>query len=405
MAITDIAGNAFESLTSPMIGYVEPVVTSTRELNLRIYNFLIESIREEDQLRGNRFVERYLEGPQAAWLKTDRAIRALPLMWSVTDCDDRVLPLLKWIVGWTSELDYITDELDSVTLRRLIAASVPFWRVRGTEDALVEILRLTTGARLRIFNWFDVRWISGDTGIGEEHQGHDSWLFDIDDNAETDVRIVDDGTLNRRLVRNLVKLTRTSGERFVIHYLGLLDQFVTDTDDSQWAVSEGAERATVAGGKMTLGTDSSVYVNLDGASSWQNYVVTFRVKSAAAMVQFYRTGDGDNYYVTLEAASNVVRLGKHLAGTATVLATVSLTPFNIFVSADLFYALRVEVTPEANSNRIQVYVDANLVVSALDASHAQGSIAVVGSYATSTELDEVELFFNPMTEDVVDANS
>jgi len=405
MAITDLAGNAFESLTSPLIGYVEPVVGSTRELKLRIYNFLIESIREEDQLRGNRFVERFLEGPQAAWLKTDRAIRALPLMWSVTDCDDRMLPLLKWIVGWTSELDYITDELDSVTLRRLIAASVPFWRVRGTEDALAEILRLATGARLRVFNWFDVRWILGETGIGEEHQGHDSWLFDGDDNSETEVRIVDDGTLNRRLVRNLVKLTRTSGERFAIHYLGFLDQFATDTDDSQWAVSEDAEHATVAGGKMTLGTDSSVYVNLADATSWQNYVVTFRVKSAVAMVQFYRTGNGDNYYVTLEAATNVVRLGKYLAGVPTVLATVPLAPFNIFVSAALFYALRIEVTPEGNSNRIQVYVDANLTISALDASHAQGSIAVVGSYATITELDEVELFFNPMTEDVVDANS
>jgi hypothetical protein len=202
-----------------------------------------------------------------------------------------------------------------------------------------------------------------------------------------------------------VKLTRASGERIVIHYLGFLDLFLTDSDDSQWATSEDEESATVAGGSMVLSTSSSVYVDVENAASWQNYMVTFRVKSTAAMVQFYRASDGDNYYVTLEAASNVVRLGKHLAGAATLLATVPLTPLNIFLNSELFYALRINVTPEGASNRIQVWVDGNLTISALDASHAQGSIAVVGFYSPITVLDEVELFFHTLEEDVVDANS
>ncbi len=413
MTIQDLSSNLLLTQSSPMIGFMIDLTTPTRRpLPLRIYPFLIEGIREEDQVNGAQFVERFLNGPQLVWDGIDNAIRSLPDMWSVTKCEDRLLRFLKWIVGWTSELDYITDDLDFATLRRLIAASVPFWKIRGNEVALTEILRLTTAARVRIWTWFDLRFIVGEIGMGEEHQGYDPWMLSLPgppnyDENRMNVRIVDDGTLNRRLVRNLVKLTRPSGERIMISYLGFLDQFTTDDDYSQWSLSVGSAVPTVANGVMTVGLTASVFVSVNGADSWRNYVFSLRFRSTEAAIEAYRTGDGDNYVFLVDCVSNTIQVAVFLAGVPTLLASVNtLTLYGWLLDPSLFYTLRVSIVPEGASNRIVVWLDGNFIASVLDATHSEGSIAVVGLYSTGPiEVDEVEMFFNPLQEDVIDINS
>lgn len=432
MTIQDLAGNPFITASGPMIGFMPASESSSRALSLRIYRFLIEGIREEDQTRGARFVERYLEGPQAAWGRIDGTIRSLPDMWSITKCDDRFLPYLKWIVGWTSELDYITDDLDASTLRRLIAASVPFWKIRGSEDALTEILRLTTAARLRVLTWFDLRYISDETGLSEEHEDHDPWMIDLpgaDARAENqmNVRIVDDGSLNRRLVRNLVRLTRPGNERVTISYLGFLDLFTTDDDSSQWAERTGPygegslvfTSPVVDGGVMTLSSTTSVFANPHAASDWQNYTVSVKLRGATSVLEVYRTGDGDSYAVLIDTGLNTIGLYKFVAGAPTLInyaqTFIAATPgeggFGGGVGsggwdlrADEFYTLRVSLVPEAGATQITVWLDGNFALSALDATHAHGSVGLVGLYSAAAPMgvSDVELFFNPMQEDFID---
>ena len=378
-------------------------------MTLKIYDFLIQSIRDADQQQGARFVERFLQGPQESWERTEKAIRSLPDLWSLAKCPTVALPYLKWIVGWTSELNAITDELDEATLRRLIAASVPFWKVRGEEGALTEILQLTTAARARTWNWFDRRFIVGDTILSEEHQGHDPWMLEApghDDRDENriNVRIVDDGTLNRRLVRSLMRLSRPMGERITISYLGFLDQFTITDDASQWARSAGTAAPVVRNGRMTVSHASSVYVNLPGAASWTNYVFTVRVRGRYIVVQGYRTSDGDNYLFVLNADTNTFQLGVFVGGVNTLLHSVDLTPFSISLDPTLFFALRVELVPEGSSTRIRVTLDGNLILNTAHSAHSAGTIAIAGVYSSyPIEVDDVELFFNPLNEDEVTA--
>lgn len=411
MPIQDLAGNLFIAQTSPMIGFAQADLAS--QLALRMYPFLPENIREADQKDGAQFVERFLNGPQGVWNGIDSGIRSLPDMWSITKCEDRFLPYLKWIVGWTSELDNITDDLDAATLRRLIATSVPFWKIRGTEDALIEILRLTTAARVRVWTWFDLRFILGETGMSEEHQGHDPWLLslpgppDYDENR-MNVRIVDDGKLNRRLVRNLVKLTRPGGERITISYIAFLDLFVIDDDDSQWTLSVGSTSPTVAGGIMTVTTTQSVYVSVNGADDWNNYVCSIRFRAhSAAVFEAYRTGDGDCYKFTVDCVNSTVQIAVLLAGVATVITTVSTrTLYGWILDPTLFYTLRIVLVPEGATNRIRCWLDGNFIASVTNAAHSQGSIAIAGSLSSGiTEVDEVEVFFNPLAQDVIDINA
>lgn len=406
--IQDTAGNLLSTQTSPMIGFVEPA-EDERALALRIYPFLIEVIREEDQNNGNRFLERFLEGPQQMWFDIDSRIKSIPSLWSVTDIEDRFLIYLKWIVGWTSELDYITDDLDDATLRRLIAASVAFWKIRGVEDAMFDILRLTTAARLRIWNWFDLRWILGETQMGEDHMGYDPWMLSLPgapDYAENqmNVRIVDDGTLNRRLVRNLVKLTRPAGERVTISYLGFLDRFIVDDDDSQWD-HNGSGITVVADGFMKISNEEDAVANASGSDDWLNYTWTARVRGNG-LVHAYRTASSDYYFVDFDVSGNAMSLGYYLAGVPTILATVNMeTAFGAFLDPDLFYAIRLELIPEAGETRIRVYWEANQVFSVQDPTHAQGSIGFESLSGQDFDISDVELFFNPLEEDFIDINS
>lgn len=408
MPIQDLAGNPLIDQSSPMLGYTPVVLNTDEDLSLEIYRFLIEVIREEDQNNGNQFVERFLNGPQEVWDTIDKRIKAIPSLWSVTDIEDRFLIYLKWIVGWTSELDYITDDLDSATLRRLIASSVAFWKERGTEDAMLDILRLTTAARLRIWNWFDIRWIAGETQVGEDAKGYDSWMLSLPgppnyDENRMNVRIVDDGSLNRRLVRNLVRLTRPDGERITITYIGFLDMFLVDDDDSQWS-HNGAGATIVDGGTMALSGTEDAVVNLDGADDWTNYTFSARVKGNG-QVQFYRTADTDYYYVEIDIAANTLELGKLLAGAPTVLSTVDMeATFGEFLDADLFYMIRILVTPEAATSRIVLFWDSNLATQVTDTDHTEGAIGLA-STTGALECDEVEMFFNPADEDTIDINS
>lgn len=425
MSIQDTAGNPLITQSSPMIGFI-PLADQLDGLRLRIYYFIIEGIRQEDQQNGQKFLERYLNGPETLWAAFHDAITNVTALWDVASIPDELLQYLKRIVGWTTELDVITDPLDALTLRRLIAASVPFWKRRGPEDAMVSILRLVTGARVRVWNWFDYRIILDETAFGEDWNGFDPWMISLPgppnlDEYRSNVRIVDDGTLDHDAVVNLVKLCRPAGERVEISYIGFMDLFTVNDDNSQWdnepdpfAQGGSASQSIVDGGTFVVSasgaSDSAeAFVSAEGSDSWNNYTVTWRIRGAAPVCVFYRTGNGDMYYVTVSVSSNELVLRKLVAGVPSLLAAnVNMfATFGVILDADIYQAIRAEAVPEAGQTRIRVFWESELAFDVLDASHAQGSIGTgraVGG-GTSMELDEVELFFNPLETDTIDINS
>lgn len=418
MTIQDLAGNLFQTAESPMIGFVDAQPAVARALNLQMYRFLIEGIREADQLDGNRFIERFLQGPQGLWAEIDQSIRSLPDMWSIVRCPDRFLPYLKWIVGWTSELDYITDELDVATLRRLIATSVPFWKIRGTEDALAEILQLTTAARTRVLDWFDLRYIADETSVGEHREGHDSWVLSLPgepDHSERqiNVRIVDEGALNRRLVRNLCKLTRPAGERITISYLGFLDLFTVDDDVSQWANSLGYVSPVVEDGVMLIGPTNRIAANPIGADSWRNYVVSVVFKGATLALEVYRASDNDSYliyyqlgavtiYVVSGGVPTPIAIGVTYAPDYPVLPDLVGPGAWLPIDADLVHTLRVQLSEESGGGtRITVWLSGVFLLTTVDSTFTQGAIGFRG-LPVAVEVREVEMFFVPLEEDLID---
>ncbi len=413
--IVDTALNPLAAATAgQMLGFIEPPAVA-EALSLRIYLFLIEIIRTEDLKNGDLFVKRFLEGPQQVWADNQARIFAIKDLWDVVNIPDDFLIYLKHIVGWTRDLDKITDALDNDTLRRLIRNAVALWKIRGTEDAMVSILTLLLGARLRSWNWFDFRWISDETGFGHDSDGFDPWNISITNDRELNVRIMDDGTINRQLVIDVANLFRPTGERVEIVYLKLLDLFRVAGDDVQWDAlghtsgDTGSDVLTVSGGTGTMTDDTEIQTmvvsqaNVPSAQNLSEYMVSARLRGELEHGVVFHWLDQNNFYAFVLTSTDF-RLVRSLAGSFSTLVSVP-HPFGFIVDSLLYYMFRAFIVPEGATNRIICYVDGMELINATDATFPSGEAGVFHDIGGTVEADEVEVLGLPIESDFVDINS
>ena len=395
-------------------------------LPVQAYDFLIQPIRDEDQLRGNQFVERFLSGRQTLWEATQLQIFALKTLMDIEQCPDEYLTYLKHTVGWTDEplVDAVTRNLDTVTLRRLIGASVPFWKTRGSEDSIVNILQLTTGQRTRIWNYFDFRWLVEETGLGEQQQGRDPWIIDLPgapnyDTQRFNVWIADpDGTLDRDLVQSLVKLARPVGERVEISYVLGLDLFNDDGDTTQWDPFLSAPVApVVSGGTLQFQTAANVEGAVflaSGAEDWAACSVYGRMRVLAGAPERYGvaafvTAASDNGYAGVVWSSAVQqRAGIYRidAGVLTALAEYNFTagnPLGQLVDGE-WYGIRLEAKDESGTARLRLYLDGDFLLETTDSTYLKGAAGLISTTGGTAECSEFEVIPLPMDTETIDIN-
>lgn len=419
MAITDIAGNPLAPATlGQMLGFIDITVAET--LTLDMYRFLHQQIRTTDEKEGDLFVRRLFDGPQDAWKVTQGHIFDIKTLSSVTEIADEFLQFLKNIVGWTKEkiTKRVTDDLDDFTLRRLISISVPLWKTRGPEDAIINILRALTGERLRIWNWFDLRWVLDETEMAEDHQGRDPFVVDLPSEGtsehEFNVRIVDSGDLNRELVVNVVKLMRPVGESIEVSYLEFLDRFTIENDILQWGVlaggtGENPKAPTVTGGKAKLTVTASAessFATPTQALAWAEYVAYWRMRATTGTGSieaiFYASDLNNDYRVVIDFIAQTVTLRRQVANVFTTIAT--FVPTSVLTVGE-FFGIRVHVAIDGATNRIKVYLDGDEIINTTDSSHSAGSVGFGHTSGIDLEVDEVEVFEVPLQSDLVDINA
>lgn len=388
----------------------------------KAYDFLIEPLRDEDRKRGAQFLERYFDGIQSVWGSINSKIFSIPDLWSVVNCPDEFLQYLKLIVGWTSDLDYITESLSYDELRRLLSISIQLWKTRSTEDSVVDVLFFATAARNRIFNYFYFRMLLGENYIDESRESGDSWGIYLPE-SEDDVgdstmlsclRIVDNGTLNRDLVINLLKLMRPIGERLEVVYLGFLDEFKTSGDNSQWTTDE--INPSVADGIMILsnvGSLSPLKTMVTTGQTWSQASLTIRVKQNAvvnqsvfAMIMLY-TDDSHFYRIEMIVRQADAATGKSSIRIVKALTFPGESQLAQFYSPpctmdeDVWYTIRAVIVNESTGKRITVYIDGTEIGTVYDPSpHPAGNIGI-SITDESAEIDEVELIALPVETDFI----
>jgi len=378
-----------------------------------VFDALIQPLRDADAREGRDFLYRYLRGQQHVWETTDQKIKSIPQLWSVTECPDEYLQYLKRIVGWTSQLDRITSQLSFDELRRLISISGRLWKLRGAESTVTDVIGYATGARCRTWSWFDFRWVLDETVLEEAHQGRDSWIIGTDEQQESNLRVVDDGTLNRDLVIELMKLLRATGERWEITYLAFLDLFLTDSDDTQWTKSVAdSPSLLVQDGVLSLTETSQAESTWSiVGSAWAFYAAYFRLRGTSTAGPtghgfYFHYSDSTNYYlVRCCPAEKKIYLWRR-KGALTLLSTKDMAaePY----ADGIWYGYRVTITPGgANGDlRINVFVDGAEIMSVQDTDPVySGKVGVFHDSGETVECDEAEVLDLPAENDYVDINS
>lgn len=409
-AIQDLASNALASpSTAQMLGYTAP--TEDEILELEIYRFIVASIRTEDQINGGLFLKRFLQGPQTVWETTQSKINDIKKLWNILDIEDEHLYLLKNIVGWTPNLENITDELDNDTLRRLIKNSVALWKERGSEDSHLNLLTLVANVKARIWNWFDLRWVLDETILDVEHQGRDPFMIQLPgppDNDEnySNLRIVDNGDLNRDLVTAVAKLMRPCNERVLISYINFLEYFPADYDSSQWDVDTYELNVLDGAGSLSDDTQAeSVVINIEDSEYWKEYVASWRFKATTtggkSGVLFYAS-DADNGYV-LEPQIGTSKLRFYTLNSGVWNYQGDFEHTYTFYS-NVYYMITVQITPDGVNNKIIVRVDGTELGFKTDGTFDKGKIGLIHEVSATATIADVELYQMPMETDLIDIN-
>ena len=373
----------------------------------KLYNALIRPLRQMDRDEGRELLRRMLIGPQAQFEQTEADIQTLPDQLDPSTIRSDLLPYLLAIVGFTTELRSIIDRLSEIQLRRLILVAVPLWKERHTERGLVNSIRLLTGRTAFVTSWFGYRNILGEAMIGEDQlvEGGDNWIIGGDvtvyDEYWTNVRIMDDGTLDELLLLDVIRLMRPMSERIEVFLEDFLDRFDGELD--KWTLVAGTQ-PTIVDGAMLLPADTTVQPIIpikatDAAHVDYVLVTKFRIEDVTAAFQIrWRIGNsGNNYYrVVITPSGSITPSGTLSFGRVTggVLATlVDVLTLPISVVAGTWYKLRITTANVGTDRHIQIYLDANLIVptSGSDYNDNVGVTHQNGPYRFMSMTDEVSL--------------
>lgn len=398
--------------------FTSEITDPNEVLPLKKYDFLIREIREQDRLNGNQFVERFLEGGQAVWEETISKIFSVKNLWSVEDCPDDYLEYLKAIVGWTGSAASLTNNLEPASLRRLISLSTDLWRKRGTETAIIDVLNVFVPSRVRIWNWFDVRWMTDEVGFDEMRRGFDPWLFSmpLEESAPehwSTIRMVDPGEDMRATVRKVVDLMRPLGENFLVVYLLFLDLFEIDGDLSQWDASESSG-AVVDGGTLQL-TDSSrevVLANVTGSELWSESMIFARLKGTKAglsgkglRVDFLNKG-GFGYCVYLDLFENKLVLASTEDFELTTIDSFDFSTVPYELQENVWYGIRIQTSWESDDLRVIVFEGGveriNCLIDSGDVVSEEGTAGLGHESGVTLEVSDFEVLGLPVESETIE---
>jgi phage tail-like protein len=374
-----------------------------------LYRFLPQVVRDADQKAGG-LLERYLIGPQLVWEGQVDDVFRLDTLHDLEKIEDQWLQYLKWTVGWTSALDDITRDLDAPTLRKLIRLSVGLWKLKGTEIAYKDAIRILTGRDVVVRNWFAYRWVVGVTGFWQQGRETDPYLvgdeFGDRDEYLSFVFVHNEVDIDRGLIRKLVNLGRPLQEAVRIVYGLLVDDFRLGRQ--KWLTDAGADVVWDSDRfRLDLDPGTTIRANVAAIATTEDLIWRHRIVFAAALggavqLEFRRdpSGSHDTYRATWQQ-DGTVQLEIVLGGIPTVLDTQSnATPF----PQDEPAVLGVNVFQEGAGLRIRVLVYSQVLID-YGATGADildpGEYRISNSSVGTVHLDDVVVLAPPVIVDEV----
>lgn len=219
----------------------------------------------------------------------------------------------------------------------------------------------------------------------------------------TDIRIVDNGDLDRTLVKRILNLMRPPSERLRIVYIEFFENF---------QFGKGAFTSLVLG--SSVNTSQAVLVMPAGSVEvadtpnsgvYQDMVLQVRAQVTAGDTFGLRflIQDSSNYYsFEIDVVSQELKLFKVVSGVATQIGTTETMELH----PDTFYIFGVltDFNAALGQTLIKTFVDGNLVHKVVDAEFSQGNWGMESFAGTTAQVSHVEMFTTPLETDTIKPN-
>lgn len=219
------------------------------------------------------------------------------------------------------------------------------------------------------------------------------------DEFYSDIRIVDEGDLDRILVKRILNLMRPTSERLRIAYIRFFEDF---------SFGKGSLRSEVIGSsidqlnsELVLPANAVEVCDSAGAATFQKYTLQARLKielGNKATVRFL-VQDSLNYYeLVMRSDTQTFELFKVVAGVPTSLGA----PVGAAIYNETYYVISVIVDLSMlGQSFIRCYQDRNTVIEQLDSTYTVGTWGVGSGAGSEVRVSEIEMFLNPLETDTI----
>lgn len=218
------------------------------------------------------------------------------------------------------------------------------------------------------------------------------------DEYYTDIRVVDNGTLNRTLVKRILNLMRPVSERLRVIYIRVFEDFRFGKGE----LMTEAGSSSIVDKTLKLTPSTAEVCDADGNETFRDIVFQCRMQVTSgneAGLRFLQT-DSQNYYsFKMNFATRTSSLSKFVAGVETVLS--SGVPVDIYRNTYYVFMVRTDFDQYGNQTLIRCFYDSNTVHKVFDASHTQGTFGAETFAGTNATIDDIEMFMLPLTVDTV----
>ena len=236
------------------------------------------------------------------------------------------------------------------------------------------------------------------TYLGQPTPSTDPQLYRVGvdpDEYVSDLRVVDDGTVNRTLLEGLVSLLRPAGERIYIRYLDFQDDF---RDVFSWDVISGTATPDRPNGILELEdtVDTVIATDFPNDDTWTEIRAGCQLKLQAGdkwgEFRFYYTDESNFYAVRINPAAPSLTLERVTGGTRTVLDTTVLAAFH----TDVYYFIHVQTDDTGSGHQLRYHLDGNLLGDVVDSDHSAGRLAVASETGQKVTLTLVDMYQEPL---------
>lgn len=212
----------------------------------------------------------------------------------------------------------------------------------------------------------------------------------------SDIRIVDEGDLNKTLMLRILNLMRPASERLNVIFIRFFDDF-----------SAGSGRFVTLAGTSRINTETELEIDpvsmvaTDVLNDHEFQDIVLQVKAndtdtagGQFSVLFFVQGPLDFYEFRSDTVAKVLSLHKTVAGVSTQIGAD--VPVDIVATATYIYTVQTSFNGLSGNTFIKTYLDSNRIHTVVDGSFIKGRFGMKTGLNTTMQVGEVEMMQLPV---------